>query len=251
MRYVLEVAYHGGPWHGWQRQPNASSIQQTLEEALGTLLRAPEPIPVTGAGRTDTGVHAQQQFAHFDWPDELRSDLLERLRGLLPRSIVVRRILRADAAFHARFSATSRGYVYKLQREPSPFAQGLAWYYPHPLDLRALVEATRRLHGWHDFGSFCRTGGAAQHTWCEVSMARWRVGPGQLRFEVAANRFLRGMVRALVGTLLEVGAGRCSLADFEAIVAARDRRAAGRSAPAHGLYLARVTYPSRLLHPWP
>ncbi len=251
MRFALELAYHGGPWHGWQRQPNAPSVQQTVEEGLATLLRAAEPVHLTAAGRTDAGVHARQQFAHFDWPDELRADLLVRLRGLLPRSIAVLRIHRADDHFHARFSATSRAYVYELQREPSPFAQGLAWYYPHALDLVALAQASHRLQGWHDFGSFCRTGGAAEHNWCEVLYARWRVARGQLRFEVAANRFLRGMVRAIVGTLLEVGAGRCSLAEFEAIVAARDRSAAGRSVPPDGLYLDRVSYPSRLLSRWP
>ena len=251
MRYALELAYHGSTWHGWQRQPNAPSVQQTLEEGLATLLRAPEPVALTGAGRTDAGVHARCQFAHFDWDEPLPPDLLVRLRGLLPRSLAVLRIHHADELFHARFSATARAYTYELVREPSPFAQGLAWYYPHPLNLVALAQAAHSLVGWHDFASFCRTGGAATHTWCEVLHARWRVAPGRLRFEVGANRFLRGMVRALVGTLLDVGAGRLSVAQFEAIVAARDRSTAGRSAPPDGLYLDQVSYPRGLLSPWP
>lgn len=247
MRYALEIAYHGGPWHGWQRQPNAPTVQQTLEEALATLLRAPEPVSLTASGRTDAGVHARRQFAHFDWEGDLPPDLLARLRGVVPRSIGVLKIHRAAPEFHARFSALSRAYTYEIQRQPSPFLQGLAYYYPHPLDLKAMSRATHLLLGWQDFGSFCRTGGAENHTWCEVLRARWRVGPDRLRFEVAANRFLRGMVRALVGTLLDVGGGKLKPEEMTAVLEARDRGAAGRSAPPDGLYLDQVVYPPGLL----
>ncbi len=250
MRHFLSLSYDGTPWHGWQRQPEADSVQAQLERALSLALR--EQVSVVGAGRTDAGVHAEQQWAHFDHAAELPPTLLQQLNGILPHSIAVHGVWRPRAeALHARFDALSRSYRYQIVRSKNPFAPGRCHRYDGPLELDALGAATALLHETDDFASFCKSGADNGTTRCQISEARWHAhGPDEqprLDFHITANRFLRGMVRALVGTLLDVGRGQLSVADFASILEARDRRAAGPAAPPEGLYLSAVAYPAGAL----
>ena len=245
MRYLLELAYNGTGYCGWQRQPNALSVQQVLEEALETLLR--QPVGLVGSGRTDTGVHALQQFAHFDYagPELLpQADmLLFRLNKMLPVGIAVRRLRAVGDGFHARFTATARCYEYHLARCKDPFRADESYFFGFPLDMQAMNEAAARLLQHDDFESFSRVKTQVHTFRCHISQARWEARGPLWVFHIEADRFLRGMVRAIAGTLLEVGQGRMGVADFEAVIQARDRRRAGRAVPPQGLFLTQVRYP--------
>lgn len=249
MRYVLQLAYHGGSWHGWQRQPAADSVQGQLERALGILLRT--PTAVVGAGRTDAGVHAEAQYAHFDSEVPWGRVELDKLNGILPHSIGAVALYRAADEFHARFDALSRSYRYQIALGKAPLDMGLTHRLEARLDFDALAQATALLFQTEDFASFCKAGADNATTLCTLSEARWEAydarGLARLDFHVTANRFLRGMVRALVGTLLDVARGKLTVAEFEAIIRARDRSAAGVAAPAEGLYLSAVAYPEGTL----
>lgn len=247
MRYFIYFSYKGTNYHGWQRQPNGITVQEVLEDALGLILRT--PIPVTGAGRTDSGVHALEMTAHFDFPaqegiKELPIGLAERLNRILPQDIAIHKIVRVNDDAHARFSAIKRQYQYYCTERKSAFGQGMVTPIVSGLDFERMNEAAALLLKTEDFASFCKVHTDAKTTLCKVSHAKWeRAGEGLWAFTIEADRFLRNMVRAVTGTLFEVGQGRMSVSDFQHVIDQRDRKAAGQSAPAEGLFLTRVEYP--------
>lgn len=243
MRYFLYFAYNGAGFHGWQRQPNALSVQEVMENALSVLLRSETSL--TAAGRTDTGVHAALMVAHFDSvvPLSGESRFCSRLNSLLPPSIAVFRLRQVHPSAHARFDALSRKYEYRTIAQKDPFLQGLATPLPKNLDFPLMNIAAERLLRQTDFASFCKVHTDVKTTVCHLTEAHWVQTEGQWVFHIRADRFLRNMVRAIVGTLFDVGSGRTSLADLENILSAAHRTAAGMSVPAQGLFLVDVTYP--------
>ena len=247
-RYFLESAYRGTSFVGWQNQRNGRSVQELLEQTLTTVLR--QPIAITGSGRTDAGVHAGQQFAHFDLPDPLPDParLVQSLNALLGPDVAVFRVFPVSDTTHARFSAISRYYQYRIIRQKDPFRAGLAYVFYPELDVSAMNEAAGYLLQYTDFESFSRVKTDVKTFTCRLDLARWQAGQsGDLTFHIRADRFLRGMVRAIVGTLLEVGQGRLTVNEFEQIIRSCNRQSAGRSAPAEGLFLVAVTYPEPVL----
>ena len=248
MRYFIEIAYKGSNYHGWQRQPQSSSVQQMLEEAISTLLR--KEITITGAGRTDTGVHAKQLFAHVDldknWDLADCTQFKYRLNRFLPEDIVIINIRSVKQDAHARFDAESRSYEYVISLEKNPFNTGLAYYLQYGLDVNAMNEAAKFLIGTKDFKCFSKTNTDVNNYICAVTEAYWEQQGSELIFRVSANRFLRNMVRAIVGTLLEIGKGKQEVAHIKDVLISRDRGVAGTSAPAHGLYLVSVQYPEEI-----
>ena len=245
MRYFIELAYRGTHYHGWQRQPNGLSVQEVLETALSTVLR--EPIAIVGSGRTDTGVHAAQQYAHFETDRPIPDSLIRSVNSLIPGDIAVYDCFPVQDQDHARFTATYRYYQYRLIRRKDPFLDGLAYVFTLPLDVARMNEAAQRLLHHQDFESFSKVKTDVKTFNCRIDRAEWEQrSTGELIFHIRADRFLRGMVRAVVGTLLDVGQGRLSVDGFVQIIAARDRKRAGRSAPAEGLSLVAVGYPDNL-----
>ena len=242
MRYFLELAYRGTQYHGWQRQPNGLSVQEAVETALTTVLR--QPVAIVGSGRTDTGVHAGQQFAHFESDRPLPAQLLRSLNSLLPPDIAIFDCFPVRDDDHARYTATFRYYQYQIIHRKDPFRQGLAYLFPWPLAIEQMNKAAERLLYHTDFESFSKVKTDVRTFNCRIDFAYWEQKPnGDLMFHIRADRFLRGMVRAIVGTLLLVGQERLSAEGFEQIILDRDRRRAGRSAPAEGLSLVEVGYP--------
>ena len=242
MRYFIEFAYNGKNYCGWQYQPHSPSVQETLNKTLSTLLRA--EIDVVGAGRTDTGVHAKQMFAHFDHEEDLNTDALTlRLNSFLPKDIVVYRLIPLHAEAHARFDATSRTYEYHIHTYKDAFVNEGSWYEYHPLDIDKMNEAATMLFEFIDFKCFSKTHTDVKTFNCKITEAHWQRNGTHLVFTITADRFLRNMVRAIVGTLINVGLGKISIADFSKIIQSRDRSEAGFSVPAHGLYLTKVIYP--------
>ncbi len=244
MRYFLYFSYRGTDFHGWQRQPNGVSVQEVLENALTLIFRT--TTPVVGAGRTDAGVHAQTMIAHFDTELDIsdKKKFLQRMNGVLPESIAVQdvRAVRADA--HARFDAVRRTYEYRVTFQKDPFLGKLLTRLHAPLDFEAMNDAAKLLLETDDFGSFCKLHTDVKTTLCKVTRAEWRQEGSVYIFTITANRFLRNMVRAVVGTLFEVGRGKMTKQQFADIVAMKHRTAAGMSAPAEGLFLVDVEYPT-------
>ena len=243
MRYFIQLSYDGTAYHGWQRQPNGQSVQETLEGALGTLLR--HSVEVVGAGRTDAGVHASMMVAHMDSPMELDCpQLVYKLNKLLPRDIAVQSVWQVDDDMHARFSATSRTYHYFIHTHKNPFLRDRSWLVTFPLDFKHMNEAAQRLFDYEDFTSFSKVNTDTKTNLCYITEARWEeVEQGSWRFTITANRFLRNMVRAIVGTLVEVGRGRMTIDEFCKVIEQQNRCSAGESVPAHALFLTRVEYP--------
>ena len=244
-RYFIELAYKGTPFCGWQLQPNGLTVQGELERALEILLR--EPIRLTGAGRTDTGVHALYYVAHFDAErDNLHTDasLVKKINGLISREIVVYRIVAVAPDAHARFDAVSRTYYYRIATKKNPFTIDLAYHFYRPLDISKMNEAASILPEYKDFTSFSKLHGQAKTNLCDIIQAYWIDDSvdGELKFIITANRFLRNMVRAIVGTMIEIGLGKYPPDDIRRIMMAKDRGAAGTSAPPQGLYLAEIKY---------
>lgn len=242
-RTFFLMAYDGTGYHGWQRQPGVQTVQETVEKALKTLSGI--NIETTGCGRTDTGVHASGFVFHADFPEGAFPDLfpLKNLNGLLPLDIRVFRAVRVDASMHARFSANLRLYRYYINTQGSPFRRNYSWYYPHPLDLDAMNKAAQFFVGEHRFEAFCKAHGAENSGICTVQHAQWSAtGMGELVFTVSANRFLRNMVRAMVGTLIEAGRGKRSPGSMAALLKEGSRQDAGASVPAKGLFLEEVHY---------
>ena len=283
MRYILSLSYDGSAFCGWQVQPSSPSVQQCLEEALAKLCGG--TVAVTGAGRTDTGVHAAAYIAHFDLPGNLpfeASDFCYKLNAILPRGVVVHGVVPTTDEFHARFSATERSYTYFIHRKKDPFVAAYSWQCGFPaLDFEAMNEACQYLLGTHDFTCFEKTGGANKTSRCTITEAFWRpyipthiqlmdfgyppgegsvsetasafipapsVIPSEAKeslywyFRVTADRFLRNMVRAIVGTLIEVGRGKHDPQWVEQLIATGTRGDAGESVPGHALFLGRVRY---------
>ena len=245
MRYFVFFSYDGTAYHGWQIQPNAHSVQAEMQRALSLLLGSDAEL--VGAGRTDTGVHARVMAAHFDAAPIDCAELARRLNRVLPADIEVDRIVPVSDDAHARFSALSRTYHYFVRRRKLPFRRHYAALFAFPLDIDRMNAAAAVLLGTHDFASFCKVGGNSKTTLCRVDAAAWtEVEPDLWRFEIKADRFLRNMVRAIVGTLIDVGRGKISVDDFADIIQSRDRCAAGESAPANGLFLVDVAYPENI-----
>lgn len=242
MRYFIEFAYNGKDYCGWQFQPHSPSVQETLNKALSILLR--KEIDVVGAGRTDTGVHATQMFAHFDYEEVIDNYVLtKRLNAFLPKDIVVYRFIPLHDEAHARFDATSRTYEYHIHTFKDAFVNEGSWYNFHTLDVEKMNEAAKILFEYIDFKCFSKTHTDVKTFNCKVTEAHWQQNGTRLVFTVTADRFLRNMVRAIVGTLVNVGLGKINLHDFRQIIESRYRGAAGFSVPAHGLYLIKVKYP--------
>lgn len=242
MRYFITFSYDGTAYHGWQIQPHSVSVQEELQKALSTLLR--KPMEVVGAGRTDTGVHARKMVAHFDSESELEcSQLVYKLNKLLPRDIAVQQIERVEEDMHARFSAKSRTYHYYVHLDKNPFLRSYSWQvYGNP-DFDLMNRAAAVLMEYTDFTSFSKVNTDTKTNDCTITEAHWdRVGEGQWRFTITANRFLRNMVRAIVGTLMEVGRGRMSIEQLCNVVDAKDRCRAGDSVPGNALFLVDVKY---------
>jgi tRNA pseudouridine38-40 synthase len=241
-RYFICFAYKGTRYHGWQIQDNANSVQAELNKGLSTLLRM--PMETTGAGRTDTGVHAKIMFAHFDsLPITDLSKLCHQLNSILPEDIAIHYLLEVKSDAHARFDATSRTYEYHLYHKKDPFLCGFAYFHKQELNVELMNEAAGALKDYHDFSSFSKSNTQVFTNNCEVMKAQWEKKQDQLIFTIQANRFLRNMVRAIVGTLLEVGEGKMSLQDFRNVVEGKSRSMAGTSVPPEGLYLTDIQYP--------
>ncbi len=246
MRYFIQFSYFGKAYHGWQKQPNAITVQETLESALSTLLRI--PMKVVGAGRTDAGVHAKQMFAHFDVaPIDNTEDLVHRLNSLLPEDIAVQEIYSVKSDAHARFDAVERTYEYWAVQEKNPFYSDHAHYLKHSLNISAMNKAASLLLEHSDFKSFSKSNSDVKTFICDVRIAKWEQREDKWVFTISADRFLRNMVRAIVGTLLNVGMGKMPPENMNQIIASKSRSEAGVSVPAKGLYLTKVIYPKAIL----
>ena len=241
-RYFLKLAYNGAPFNGWQIQPNAPTIQQELEEKLATILRS--PIAVLGCGRTDSGVHASEYYAHFEWSEEMDLESMKfKLNCMLPREIAIHEIFKVDQDTHARFSATARTYHYKINQIKTAFNFELSWFMHSPLDVVLMNEACLHLLGEQDFTSFSKLHTQTFTNICTISEAYWEEKDSELQFTITADRFLHNMVRAIVGTCVEVGRGKITQSEFKDIIKSKSRQKAGASVPGHGLFLAKIKYP--------
>ncbi|MFY8020926.1 MAG: tRNA pseudouridine(38-40) synthase TruA [Bacteroidia bacterium] len=243
MRYFIELAYNGKNYHGWQVQQNAHSVQAEIESKLQVLLKSSTEI--TGCGRTDTGVHARQYFAHFESDKELDSGkFCYQLNALLPNDIAIYQLFKVPDRFHARFDALSRTYEYHISYRLNPFLQELSWCYYRQLDIQLMNQAADILKTYSDFECFSKVHTQVNTFICRIDEAKWiETQNGMYIFEIKADRFLRNMVRAIVGTMVEVGLHRCSLEDFRKILESKNRSEAGQSVPAQGLYLTKIEYP--------
>ncbi len=243
MRYVLQLSFNGANYHGWQKQLNAHTVQAELEKALSTLLRV--PVETTGCGRTDTGVHASDFYVHFDADAELTQELVYRLNKILPADIAIQQLMQVSNFFHARFDAVYREYFYYLHQQKNAFIHLTSWYRPSELDFDLMNEASAALCDYSDFKCFSKVNTQVYTFLCAIHHARWeQLQPGQWVFKIRANRFLRNMVRAIVGTLVEVGKGEMTIAQFRQVIENGNRSEAGLSVPAHALFLQSVHYPS-------
>ena len=243
-RYFLEVAYKGAAYKGFQKQPGAATIQLEVEKALQVLFQ--QPFELTGSSRTDSGVHALQNFFHFDTPITLEPKQLYNLNAILPEDIVAKNIIPVDAQAHCRFGATSREYTYYIYRVKNPFLKDRAYFYPYQLDIELLQETAQCLLKYTDFTSFSKRNTQVKTFDCTITAAKWSTTYDQVIFSITANRFLRGMVRGLVGTMLRVGRGVISVNDFKDIIESKDCSKADFSVPPQGLFLTAVNYPETL-----
>lgn len=245
MRYFIHLAYNGSPFFGWQVQPDRISVQETLEHALSLMLHGPH-VPVVGCGRTDTGVHASCYYAHFDLQQQLTPEqctrLVCRLNGFLPKEVAIFDLFPVNDTAHARFDAIDRTYHYYIATRKNPFSFPCRMFSFRPLDVKRMNEAAALLLQHDDFTSFSKVNTQVNNFICHVTEAFWQERDGELVFTITANRFLRNMVRAIVGTLLDVGLGKTSVSDFGNIINQKDRCKAGTSVPACALFLSNVRY---------
>jgi tRNA pseudouridine38-40 synthase len=245
MRFLFSISYLGTNYNGWQTQANATGVQEIVENALSKIHRT--KIAIVGSGRTDTGVHCKRQYFHADLPEKIKNEaLIQNLNAFLPRDVAIHSIQSVHPEASARYHATQRSYQYMITRKKDPLLVGLAWYCFKSLDIPTMNKAASLLTGMHDFECFSKVKTDVNHFLCEVKKAKWTIKGDILLFDIAANRFLRGMVRAIVGTLVDVGTGKISLKEFEAILKSKDRRKAGMNVPAEGLYLMDVKYPAKI-----
>lgn len=245
MRYFIDISYDGSNYHGWQIQPNADTVQHQINLAFSTILN--EEINVLGAGRTDTGVHAKKMIAHFDTNQTIDFEKFKyRINGFLKNDISLNDIYKVKEYAHARFSAISRTYEYRVSRTKNPFSVN-SYFLLRDLDFQSMKKACKFLHGSHDYTSFAKLHSENYTNNCEVYIANWKEDENLLIFTIKANRFLRNMVRAIVGTLIEIGEGKISFSDIETILMSKDRAKAGYSVPANGLSLIDIEYPKEIL----
>lgn len=242
MRYFVKFAYNGKNYHGWQIQPDAISVQEILNKAISTLLR--QTIDVVGAGRTDAGVHATTMYAHFDFDQEIDvQTLVKKMNSFLPKDIVVYDFIKLHDDAHARFDAVSRTYEYHIHTFKDAFINEDSWYQHQKLNIEKMNEAAKFLFNYIDFECFSKTHTDVNTFNCKIKEAYWTQNENHLVFTITADRFLRNMVRAIVGTLINVGLGKLTLAGFIEVIESKSRKKAGFSVPAHGLYLTKVIYP--------
>jgi len=246
-RYFLEVAYKGTHYSGFQVQENANSVQEEVEKAFAVYFR--EHIQMTGSSRTDTGVHALQNFFHFDFGTAIAAGSLYNINSILPGDIVVKRLYLVGPGNHCRFDAISREYHYFVHQQKDPFLRDGAYYYPYTLDMKKLQDAAAIVLGQLDFTSFSKRNTQTKTFLCTIMESKWVVQNDCCVYHVKANRFLRGMVRGLVGTMLQVGRNKINLVEFTDIIRSKDCTRADFSVPAHGLFLANVNYPGHMLKP--
>jgi len=249
-RYFIELIFNGTAYHGWQIQNNAITVQAIVDKALSTILR--QEIKTIGCGRTDTGVHAKQLFAHFDCPEsdvERQSvTLVKSLNAVLPNDIAVKKLYRVPNDVHAHFSAVSRSYEYYIHFEKDPFLDGLSWELRDKPDLSKMNEAAKIMMSYQDFSCFSKAHTQVFTNNCEIYRADWQwINDDRLVFNISANRFLRNMVRAIVGTLIEIGNGKKTIESIHSTIESKNRSVAGTSVPACGLYLSQVVYPNLIL----
>ncbi|MGG8497014.1 tRNA pseudouridine(38-40) synthase TruA [Tenacibaculum sp. TC6] len=241
MRYFIELSYNGKDYHGWQVQPHAITVQEKINKAISTLLQ--EDISVVGAGRTDAGVHASQMFAHFDTNQPIDSNFTYKLNAILPNNIVIYNIIPVANDAHARFDAVSRSYEYRIWLGRNPFLLDTTWQLLYQnIDIEAMNKAAKLLYEYNDFECFSKVKTDVNTFICKVTHAEWKLHKNELTFHITADRFLRNMVRAIVGTLLEVGLEKKTVNDFKKVIESKNRGNAGVSVPAKGLFLTNVTY---------
>ncbi len=240
LRFFIELSYRGTNFHGWQRQNNAQTVQESIEKAISTLLG--EPCEIVGCGRTDTGVHSSFYVAHFDYGGSrvIDAQFAYKLNSMLSRDIAIKRVYPCEK--HARFDATEREYQYVISRAKDPFAQGLAWQMTGELDTEKMQEAADKLLEYSDFSAFEKLHSDNKTSLCKISKAKWQQNGDKLVFTIVADRFLRGMIRLIVGTLVAVGKGKISTEEFAQIIESKDVRRASGAAPSDGLYLSRIEY---------
>jgi len=241
LRYFIELAYNGTNYHGWQIQPNAASVQETLNKALSTILKT--TIDVAGAGRTDTGVHAKQMFAHFDFDSEINvPQLVHKLNSYLPKDIAIYTIHKVHEEAHARFDAKKRTYEYRIHQQKDVFENENSWYCQNELNVEKMNQACKVLFEYTDFECFSKVNTEVNTFNCKIYEAHWEQKDNQLLFTISADRFLRNMVRAIVGTMINIGLEKITLHDLKTIIESKDRSQAGFSVPALGLYLTKIEY---------
>lgn len=242
LRYFIKFAYNGKKYFGFQIQPNAISIQETLDKALSLLLK--QKIEIVGAGRTDSGVHAKEMFAHFNYDGVIDSKYwTTKLNSYLPNDLVIYDFILVDKDAHARFDAISRTYEYYIHTFKDVFNTEGSWFFSKELDIHKMIKACELLFKHVDFECFSKVNTDVRTFNCKITEANWKQNGNQLIFTIKADRFLRNMVRAIVGTMVNIGLGKVSIAEFEKIIESKDRNKAGFSVPAHGLYLVHVSYP--------
>lgn len=240
LRYFIELSYNGKSYHGWQIQPNAITVQEVLEHALSTVLQS--KISIMGAGRTDAGVHASQMFAHFDFDESLDDNLVFKLNSFLPDDIAVHAVFQVNDETHARFNALSRTYIYKISQKKNVFNSDFAYSLYNHLDIDAMNLACDILLEYNDFQCFSKAHTDVKTYYCKIMFAQWDYIEDQLVFTIKADRFLRNMVRAIVGTMVNIGLGKMKAEDLHSIIKSKNRSEAGFSVPAHGLYLTKIEY---------
>ena len=243
MRLFAEISYKGRHYHGWQKQPNAITVQSVIEKAFNVVLRETE-FNCIGCGRTDTGVHAKQFYLHFETNEQFELDkFVYKVNTLLPEDIVVHRLIKVPEGSHARFDADSRTYKYYIHQKKNPFLTEISYYNSRELNIEAMNKACECLFNYTDFTSFSKVNTDTKTNNCVIEKAQWRMEEGSIVFEITANRFLRNMVRAIVGTMIEVGLGKVTVDQFKKIIENKDRGEAGTSVPGHALFLTNVSYP--------
>lgn len=241
MRYFIKLSYNGTNYHGWQTQPNAPTVQETLNKALSIILNS--KIDIMGAGRTDTGVHACEMFAHFDFGNPISStNLVHKLNSYLPKDIVIYSIIPVSDSAHARFDAKKRTYEYHIHKFKDAFLNDRSWYFHQELDIDLMNKAAQLLLNYTNFQCFSKVHTDVNTFDCTIFEANWKQNENSIVFTISANRFLRNMVRSIVGTLIYIGIHKITLDDFEKIIQSQNRENAGFSVPAHGLYLTKIEY---------
>jgi len=242
LRYFIELSYNGSAYFGWQKQPKDTSVQEVLENALSTLLKT--PISIMGAGRTDTGVHASQMFAHFDFNADFdANNLIFKLNSFLPKDIAIHNIFKVKEDAHTRFNALSRTYLYRITLEKNVFTTENVYYIKQQLDVEKMNEASKILFNYKDFQCFSKSNTDVKTYNCNIMKAEWALENNELRFTIKADRFLRNMVRAIVGTMVNIGLGKINVDDLHTIIKSKNRSEAGFSVPAQALYLTKIEYP--------